>query len=92
MSLLGKAGVSLKLEKCHFFKESVDYLGHVIRPGRLSLAERNTRALREVKHPSSQTELRSFFGMFNVYRRFVPNFAPRSAAERAPEEGSVGDD
>ncbi len=42
LSLLGKDGVSLKLEKCHFFKESVDYVGHVIRPGRLSLAEKNT--------------------------------------------------
>ncbi len=26
-------GLSLMLRKCNFFKESVDYLGHVIRPG-----------------------------------------------------------
>ncbi len=72
LRLLGDAGISLKLKKCQFFKESVDYLGHVIRSGRLELAEKNTRALREAKHPSMQTELLSFLGMCNVYRRFVP--------------------
>jgi Reverse transcriptase (RNA-dependent DNA polymerase) len=38
LKLLGKAGLSLKLIKCHFFKEAVDYLGHVIRPGKLAVA------------------------------------------------------
>ena len=75
LTLLRSAGVSLKLKKCNFFTQSVSYLGHVIRPGRLSLADKNTRALREAKHPSTQTELRSFLGICNVYRRFVPNFA-----------------
>ena len=57
---LGLAGVSLKAPKCHVFKKSVDYLGHVIRPGRLSLAEKNTQALKQAKHPTTQTELHSF--------------------------------
>jgi Reverse transcriptase (RNA-dependent DNA polymerase) len=35
LTTLGRAGLSLKLKKCHFFKDAVDYLGHVIRPGRL---------------------------------------------------------
>jgi Reverse transcriptase (RNA-dependent DNA polymerase) len=30
---LYRAGLTLNLKKCHFFKETVDYLGHVIRPG-----------------------------------------------------------
>ncbi len=75
LGLLRAAGVSLKLKKSDFFTQSVNYLGHVIRPGRISLAEKNTQALSEFKHPSAQTELRSFLGICNVYRRFVPNFA-----------------
>ncbi len=79
LSALGRATVSLKAPKCHFFKKSVDYMGHVIRPGRLSLVEKNTQALKEAKHPTTQTELCSFIGLRNVYRRFVPRFA-RTAA------------
>jgi Reverse transcriptase (RNA-dependent DNA polymerase) len=35
LTILGQAGLSLKLAKCHFLQEAVDYLGHVIRPGKL---------------------------------------------------------
>lgn len=32
LSLLGEAGVKLKINKCLFLKKSVEYLGHVIGP------------------------------------------------------------
>ncbi len=79
LELLKQAGITLKLPKCKFFCETVDYLGNIIRPGRLALAEKNTRALQEAKHPQNQTELRSFLGLCNVYRRFVPRFASLAA-------------
>jgi RNase H-like domain found in reverse transcriptase len=67
------------LKKFHFLKDTVDYLGHVIRPGQLSVAEKNTAALKDMMHPTTQTELRSFLGLCNVYRRFVKGFAKISA-------------
>jgi transposase InsO family protein len=79
LTTLGRAGLSLKLKKCHFFQEAVDYLGHVIRPGRLEVAEKNTVALKEAKLPKTQTELKSFLGLCNVYRRFVARFAAIAA-------------
>jgi hypothetical protein len=79
LNLVGKTGLSLKLIKCHFSKEAVDYLGHVIRPVKLAVAEKNTAALRNTPVPKTQTELRSFLGLCNVYRRFVPRFAAVAA-------------
>ena len=79
LTLLRNAGLSLKLGKCRFFSETVDYLGHVIRPGRLGVAEKNTDALRGAPCPTTQTELRSFLGLCNVYRRFVPHFSSLAA-------------
>jgi Reverse transcriptase (RNA-dependent DNA polymerase) len=72
---LYRAGLSLNLKKCHFFRSELSYLGHVIGPGTLSVSEKNTRALRTAKPPTTQTELRSFLGLCNVYRRFVSGFA-----------------
>jgi hypothetical protein len=55
---LYRAGLSMNLNKCFFFKETVNYLGRVIRPGKLAVVEKNTRALRDSKPPTTQTELR----------------------------------
>ena len=38
LTLLRRAGITLKLTKCSFFQPKVDYLGHVITPGELSVA------------------------------------------------------
>ena len=92
LTALRAGGLSLKLKKCTFFSPTVDYLGHVIRPGPLEVAEKNTAALKQAQYPRTQTELRSFLGMCNVYRRFVPNFARVSAplnrhtSKNAPKE------
>jgi RNase H-like domain found in reverse transcriptase len=76
---LYRAGLTLNLKKCHFFKDTVDFLGHVIRPGKLSVAEKTTAALKEVTHPTAQTELRSFLGLCNVSRLFFKGFAKIAA-------------
>jgi RNase H-like domain found in reverse transcriptase len=53
----------------------VDYLGHFIRPGQPSVAENNKATLKNAQHPTTQTDLRFFLGICNVYRRFVRGFA-----------------
>ena len=75
LEILRQAGMSLKLKKCHFFTNSVNYLGHVIGPGTLEVSEKNMVAIRAAVPPKNQTQLRSFLGLCNVYRRFVPGFA-----------------
>jgi RNase H-like domain found in reverse transcriptase len=74
LTLLGTTGFSLKLAKCFFFKDTVDHLGRFIRPGKLAVTVKNTDSLRSALPPTTQTELRSFLGLCNVYRRFVPGF------------------
>jgi hypothetical protein len=79
LGLLRTAGASLKLKKCHFFQTKVNYLGHVIYPGKLAVAQKNIDTLEKAVYPTKRTELRSFLGMCNVYRRFVERFAKIAA-------------
>jgi len=65
-TVLGKHGVTLKAQKCHLFSNKVEYLGHVVRPGRLSLNEKNLKAIEKALFPKTQTQLRSFLGMCNT--------------------------
>lgn len=55
LSILKDAGVTLKLMKCNFFTETIDYLGHVIRLRRLEIATHTTAAIKKLKLPTNIT-------------------------------------
>ena len=57
LTLLIRAGITLKLTKCSFFQPKVDYLGQVITPGKLSVATKNRKSLSTL---SSLVTLRSY--------------------------------
>jgi Reverse transcriptase (RNA-dependent DNA polymerase) len=75
LTLIRRANASLKLSKCEFAKHEVNYLGHVIRPGILEMQQAKVDSLRQAKPSWNKTELRSFLGLANADRRFVPSFA-----------------
>ena len=58
LTLLGRAGIRLKLTKYSFFQPKVDYLGHVITPGKLSVATENTKSFAHAQFPRNTTQLR----------------------------------
>ena len=77
LSLLTAAWIRLKLKKCFFFRDEVEYLGHRIRPGTLSVYD-NSKATKDVRaatFPQSYIQMKSFLGAANVYRQFVKSFA-----------------
>lgn len=79
LGLLRAVVMTLKLKKYHFFSESIDYLGHVIAPGKLQAAKMTTQAIESLRYVEDISEMRSFLGLCNVYRRFVPCFAKNAA-------------
>ena len=75
LRLLQRIGETLKLRKCSFFQPKVDYLGHVITPGKLSVAVDNSKSFAKAVFPRTITQLHSFLGAANVYRRFVQKYS-----------------
>lgn len=75
LTVLKKEGVTLNISRCTFFSDKIDYLGHVIRQGEIHIDDTNTKSLRSAKPPTNKSELRSFLGLYNVYRRFIDNLA-----------------
>jgi len=72
---LREAGVTLNLEKCTWFSDEVEYPGHFVRPCQLHVENQNVYSLKHASFPTTKTQLKSFLGMCNVYRRFVRDFA-----------------
>lgn len=76
--ILGDAGAALKLKKCDFFTDKIDYLGHVIFRRRLETASDKTDAIKKLKDARNVTDLKSFPRLCYVFSLFVPNFARTS--------------
>ena len=71
-------GIRLKLDKCRFLQDSVEYLGHKIDAQGLHTTDSKLQAIREAPPPTNVQELRAYLGLLNYYCRFIPNRATLS--------------
>ena len=74
-SRLHAAGLKLKPQKCHLFARRTDYLGHVISAEGVFVSSEKVSAVRDWPQPENVTDVRSFLGTANYYRRFCKDFA-----------------
>lgn len=69
----------LKLEKCEFHQETVQFLGYVISQHGITMDQRKVEAVSNWPIPSTVKELQRFLGFANFYRRFIQGFSKISA-------------
>ena len=69
------AGVKLSPEKCSLFRHELKFLGHVVSKSGVKTDDNKISVVRDWPKPVTITEMRSFLGFVNYYRRFVKNFA-----------------
>ncbi|CDS36977.2 RNA directed DNA polymerase reverse transcriptase [Echinococcus multilocularis] len=72
---LRDARLTLNPKKCHFLQRSVTFLGHTVSSNGIAVTGDRVQQVRTWPTPTNQTELRSFLGSANYYRRFVKGFA-----------------
>ena len=92
LSRLREAGLTASPKKCIWGGKVVEFLGHSLGEGKISIPESRVRVLRDYIRPRSKKGLRTFLGMVSFYRRYINMLAEHTAAlspATAKSESSV---
>ena len=68
-------GLTARPSKCNFAFQSVKYLGFNIKNNELSPLREKVDRIASLNCPNSKKLLRSFLGIVNFYRKFIPDMA-----------------
>lgn len=72
---LHDANMKISREKSHFFSNTIEFLGHIIKNGRITVDPEKSCAMQNYPIPKTLKELRSFLGLTGYYRRFIRDYA-----------------
>ncbi|KAL2892028.1 Retrotransposable element Tf2 155 kDa protein type 1 [Ceratocystis lukuohia] len=66
--------LTIDIDKCEFAVTKVKYLGYILEPGSVSTDPSKVSAVTEWPTPKKIRDVRSFLGLCNFYRSFIPDF------------------
>ncbi len=70
----------VKPDKCDFFVSTVEFLGFMIRDGKLEMNPAKLDGIASWPPPKNVKQLRSFLGFCNFYRRFIDHYVDKTVA------------
>ncbi|CAK1599244.1 unnamed protein product [Parnassius mnemosyne] len=79
MKTLTETGFSINLKKCTFVTNEIEYLGRIIRDGQVRPSNYKIDALVKSPRPSNIKQVRQFLGLAGYFRRYIPNYALKTA-------------
>ena len=75
LQTLKVAHLKIRIDKCQFSKNSVEFLGHLITSEGIGPNKKNVEAVTSFPIPSKVKDVRLFLGLCNYYRRFIKNYS-----------------
>lgn len=70
---LQRYDLHLNKDKCSFFQEEIEFLGHTIKQNKILKSKSKIAAITDLPRPESVDDVRRFLGMVTYYSRFIPN-------------------
>lgn len=86
---LTEAGFSINIKKCTFLTNEIEYLGRIIGGGQVRPSTYKIDALVKSPRPSSVKQVRQFLGLAGYFRRYIPDYAIKTAHIAALTKKSV---
>ena len=74
----GTTTLYAKMSKCAFARTELEFLGHILSGDGLRVDPKKTSAVADWPVPRDISQLRSFLGMANYFRKFLHHFAQRT--------------
>ena len=88
---LHKGHLKINLAKCIFAAPEVAYLGHTLTGYGVKPGKDKIQVMRDFPPPNDPATVRSFLGLANYFRSYVPNFAVlASPLNRFPRKPEIG--
>ena len=72
---LQEANLTLKVSKCHFCREEIKYLGHIITQQGVKPDPELVSAVKDFPQPKNVKDIQAFLGLTGYYRRFIKNYS-----------------
>jgi len=75
LAKLREAKLYAKMSKCEFFKEEVKFLGHIVSREGVKVDPEKVRVMEKWPPPRTVSDVRSFLGLTNYFRKFVRGYS-----------------
>jgi hypothetical protein len=75
LARIRRHGLKINLDKCIFGASEIQYLGHTISGEGITPGKDKAAAITKAQPPSTVKQVRSFMGLANYFRTFIPRFA-----------------
>src|SRR5215469_14029804 len=78
LTKLMKEDMMLKLKKCEFFKNKIEYLGHIISRKGMRMSPNKVKAILDWPTLVIVKEVQAFYGMVNYYQWYINRFSAKA--------------
>ena len=67
--------LTLNMRKCHFYQDSVSFLGHRVSDGKIAPDPDRIDSILHFPKPTTSKQLERFLDMMNYFRNYIPHFS-----------------